>query len=271
MFHGHCDQSHLAVLPWDSLCGQDKYNPISLKNNIAGNPKGKFCLAFLLHKSQWESDLAWPCASWVGKWPRISSRRHAFHVSIPLVSCAVKLCMSLLSENKQINTLLCLGFKSVKVEPIIWNVYIIHWRTVRSELYLLSIFEDERDIIEACIAFKKKNHLILTLHLKHSLVGLIFFKNYAGTPKYIRSFCSFEAPWKPSLEQLGTKPRSVSKKDSFVYRRLELWQKLTQARKLESEWWCFIPNNATGLQVFYKVWILKTKLALIFNSLAFFN
>lgn len=28
---------------------------------------------------------------------------------------------------------------------------------MRSELYLLSIFEDERDIIEACIAFKKKS------------------------------------------------------------------------------------------------------------------
>lgn len=57
---GHCDQSHLAVLPRDSLCSLDKYNHVSLENNIACNPEGKLCLASLLRKSQWESDLPAP-------------------------------------------------------------------------------------------------------------------------------------------------------------------------------------------------------------------
>lgn len=44
--------------------------------------------------------------------------RHAFHMSLQLVPCAVKLCVRLISENKYINTLLCLGFISVKEKLI---------------------------------------------------------------------------------------------------------------------------------------------------------
>lgn len=51
------------------------------------------------------------------------------------VRATFPMCTRLLSENKSINTH-CLGFISVKVEPIVWNVYITHWRTVRNELYL---------------------------------------------------------------------------------------------------------------------------------------
>lgn len=100
VFHGHCDQSHLSVLPWDSLCGQDKYNHISLKNNIVCNPRGKLCLAFLLHKSQWESDLAWPMPHELASSQAYPQPDMLFLCQYNFSRGAVKLCMRLISENK---------------------------------------------------------------------------------------------------------------------------------------------------------------------------
>lgn len=91
---------YLSVLPWDSLCGQDKYNHISLKNNIVCNPKGKLCLAFLLHKSQWESDLAWPMPHELANGQAYPQPDMLFICQYNFFRGAVKPCMRLISENK---------------------------------------------------------------------------------------------------------------------------------------------------------------------------
>lgn len=151
---GHCDQSHLAVVPRDSLCTQDKYNHISLKNNIACNPKGQFCLASLLHESRWESDLPGPRPHELAEGQAQTPQTH-FFFAVPQSGCprgALRAPTDTCASAPEFP--ICeIGTDHLKRShhPL---------QNCEKRTIFGSIFEDDRDITEACTALKKKNHFV---------------------------------------------------------------------------------------------------------------